>query len=290
MIQHSGDTCDMKNFASNSLMLRYEADVMRFQANVMSQRSRFLEMQARLCEQQETPTEHAKKVDMYQHERSYESDSTSEVDITSQQDQKEDRQFYDQFFPSPIQPVVSGAVVKSEVNTEASTLNEDLTNLHDLIIRDELPGLDSEIFKSSLFREAEQLIAGDTGMNQILKQFTVDTGSGQDSDQDTATERKPQNLYQLEEACRGKNLSMKKTTQREWITLNENNLLSTPTFNPLPEFEFSRDELYMVLRLNDNIRKALKCTIRPEFFQSVIDFRLEKINRMQFMKVQLIVN
>jgi len=168
-----------------SKMLRYEADMMRYQASMMSQRCKLLEIQARICEVQENMVqEHLDHQEQIIHHN-----QQMEV-LRGYGNQVEPPQNQQNFSPSTAHeiPPRSSTVMENNTSNIIQEINKqenhkevmikresvddesdgndneerlskkDLERLYENVAREDVPTLDSEIFESSLFREAELLI------------------------------------------------------------------------------------------------------------------------------------
>ena len=153
-------------------------------------------------------------------------------------------------------------------------MKKDLKTLIELVNENTISSvsIDPQIFKSSIFKEADKLITVNDHFPSLLKAV------GQEiNNQDDLTNEEDDIKTEFEKV-KGAYVNLENTP------LN----LSKATLEIRdPNLNFSNEEINWVQQLDQNLQKSLKIFVRPEFFRAVINFRLAKISLREFSKVML---
>ena len=165
----------------SSLMLRYQANMMKYQAEVMAREGRMLEIKAQMCEEQEIEAQiheteqemaYSRPTQMFRSHPVTIATTTIIEDHHRQTTIKERERF-----PYNCENFNGIEVVREQEGTSAYEeeqkvfMKKDIKTLTEIV--NENPNnsqsLDPQIFKSSVFKEADKLIAGNFHFNSLLK-------------------------------------------------------------------------------------------------------------------------
>ena len=287
------------------LMLRYQANMMKLRAETMAQEGRRLEVQARMREEQETQEaeeaivlqcpqiQEAEEAIALQSQQIIRKIRNSAViansmdglenpnsdmnksKITHDMEEKQHSKIEDSVPNTCDNLQVREAVCHQEGTSDYEDeqkvfMKKDLQTLIELVNENKISSIsiDPQIFKSSIFKEADKLITVNDHFHSLMRAV------GQEMD--NQNENEEDDIKTEFEKVKGTNV--------ENMPLN----LSKATLEIRdPNLNFSNEEINWVQQLDQNLQKSLKIFVRPEFFRAVINFRLEKIGLKEFSKVML---
>ena len=258
---------------------------MKYRAEMMAQEGRMLEIQAQMREEQEIrETEEAFILQSLQINRNNRVavNANSMDGVLENSNRDRNNQEMTNYMEDEQHSKVKDSVPKTGENQkgkEESTyeddqkvfMKKDLKTLIEVVSENPINSIsiDPQIFKSSIFKEADKLITVNTHFHSLLKAVGEEI-HGQDestNEEDNIKTEEKGTMDQLEI----KPLNLSKVT----LEIRD------------PNLNFTNEEMNWVQQLDQNLQKSLKIFVRPEFFRAVVNFRLEKISLMEFSRVML---
>ena len=261
--------------------------MMKYRAEMMAQEGRMLEIQAQMCEEQEIrETEEAFILQSRQVNR-----NNTLVVNANRMDEGQESSNRHRNYPEATNYIekeqhskVKDSVPKTGENQkgkEESTsayednqkifMKKDLKTLIEVVSENPINSIsiDPQIFKSSIFKEADKLITVNTHFHSLLKAVGQEIHG-----QDESTNEED-------------NIKTEEKGTMDHLEIKPLNLSKVTLEIRDPNLNFTNEEMNWVQQLDQNLQKSLKIFVRPEFFRAVVNFRLEKISLMEFSRVML---
>ena len=251
--------------------------MMKYQAEVMAREGRMLEIKAQMCEEQEIEAQiheteqemaYSRPTQMFRSHPVTIATTTIIEDHHRQTTIKERERF-----PYNCENFNGIEVVREQEGTSAYEeeqkvfMKKDIKTLTEIV--NENPNnsqsLDPQIFKSSVFKEADKLIAGNFHFNSLLKAV------GQEIQIQEKIIKED-----IKEDLDNKSIEdMPLNLSKPYLEIRE------------PEFHFTNEEMNWIGQMDQNLQRSLKVFVRPEFFRAVVNIRLGKISLMEFSRVMM---
>ena len=261
--------------------------MMKYRAEMMAQEGRMLEIQAQMCEEQEIrETEEAFILQSRQINRNNTLVVNANIMDEGQESSNRDRNYPEatNYMEDQRHSKVKDSVPKTGENQkgkEESTsayeddqkvfMKKDLKTLIEVVSENPINSIsiDPQIFKSSIFKEADKLITVNTHFHSLLKAVGQEIHG-----QDESTNEED-------------NIKTEEKGTMDHLEIKPLNLSKVTLEIRDPNLNFTNEEMNWVQQLDQNLQKSLKIFVRPEFFRAVVNFRLEKISLMEFSRVML---
>ena len=179
-----------------------------------------------------------------------------------------------------------------ESKLEMNNIEKDIKNIVKSVVCTPNIEIDNNIFESKIFREADQLLTGNSRFSELILSVAHEL---------TFTPSEPKIRRIEEESEKVKEPEQAKEPEPEQVNEDEPVDLSTHSENyeieekiktfklvQFSEFALTDDEVTWTDKMYQNIANTFKILIRPDFYKGVMDLQLGNINMLQFKQVPFV--